>query len=375
MSFALHDVRALSTIDPLERDIMPDQSDDTADVVAAVLTCAAHLHILSTQLQGRTSSVEEAVRTVRETWRALRNENGAPRYTPNHESPAPQTFPGTMPVPPSDSSIGPFTILEPRGHGGSGRTYLASDESTGENVWLEVIRHLPQEKIHEAMRALGSPGSPFLAIDHRNVARLYAAGVADGALYLATELVDGPSLRDWLGEKDTVSVLEGQLILRDVIAGAAAIHAAGVVHGNLNPRSIALAPATEIVWKITDLALSSVDLTDDRDLHVTAAGAPVGDLAYSSPESLSEESLTAASNVYSIGVIAYQIFSGANPFDSPSPYKCLENQLTMTPPPLVTVRSDISQAMSSLVDRCLAKDPSERFASAVELESAFRSLG
>jgi eukaryotic-like serine/threonine-protein kinase len=340
-----------------------------------MLTCAAHLHVLTTQLEGKRASIEDAVRAVRATWTALRDVPPTDRSrstTPLDAVPA--TYPRTVPMPESAPLAGRYRILEPREHSGAGRSYLASDDISGDRIALQVIRKLPPRKIDTAVKLLGAPDSPYIALDHRNVARLYAVGIAEGDLYVATELVEGPTVREWLAEKHPLTVEEGTFILRQLVSGAAAIHRAGLIHGELSPDTIAMAAETEVVWKITGLGIASADLTDDRELHITMAEAPIGNIAYSSPEALNDEVSGPSSDIYSLGIIAYEIFSGTNPFYSPSPHQCLMNHLEKDAAPLISLRPDIGDARSAIIAKCLAKDPLSRFASAVELEASLRQL-
>ncbi len=190
-------------------------------------------------------------------------------------------------------------------------------------------------------------------LTHPNLARVYDYGDDAGAPFLVMELIEGETLHDRMAREGPLPVAEAVRIARAIAAGLESAHRAGVVHRDVKPANVMLERAGGV--KITDFgiaaAASSTRLTQ---------GSGLGTAAYASPEQTRGERVTAASDVYSLGVVAYEMLTGRPPFDGPSPVAIALAHAQREPVPIRTIAPAVPVAVAGAVERALAKDPRER---------------
>ncbi len=206
-------------------------------------------------------------------------------------------------------------------------------------------------------------------LSHVNTVRVYDYGRAeDGSFYYVMEYLDGPTL-DELARK-TGPLPPGRVVylLRQVCGALAEAHAAGLVHRDLKPGNVIVAAlgGQRDVAKLLDFGLVQ-DLSADADGRLTRTGTVVGTPAYMSPEQAAGESaVDARGDVYGLGAVAFFALTGRPPFQGKTLGQLLAAHRSEPPPPLTDVPADLA----AVVTRCLAKDPRDRFPSAVALERA-----
>jgi tetratricopeptide (TPR) repeat protein len=266
--------------------------------------------------------------------------------------------------------LGPFRIDAELGSGGMGTVYDARVEETildlvpGARVALKVIhRHL-----------MGRPGylERFvreavvgLRVDHVNVVR------ALGTLELETdgetlhgivmEYVEGQTLRELLDRLALVPEALLREIARQIADGLAAIHAAGVVHRDLKPENILITEEHQV--RIMDMGVARLVDADT----LTAHGEFIGSLFYGAPELFRREELGPPLDLYSLGVLLYELATGVNPFHGTDVTEIIAAHLNLTPPPVATTESEISVFLSEVITTLIEKRQDARFASAVQL--------
>jgi eukaryotic-like serine/threonine-protein kinase len=270
------------------------------------------------------------------------------------------------------TTVGAYTIVRELGRGGMGRVYLAKDARLGRTVALKALApHLvrdasQRERLRREARAAAS-------LSHPGVCTVYALEEVDGDLYIASELVDGRTLRDEIasGQRRSHDVLS---TARELAAALAAAHAAGVVHRDLKPENVMRTRDGRL--KILDFGLARIDggvdpLAADA-VPVTQAGVVIGTPAYMAPEQIDGGAVDARTDVFAFGVLIYEYASGVHPFGGASPLATVARVLEHDAPLLITRCPDLAAGLSDVVARCLHKRPADRFGSASEIVGALQ---
>jgi hypothetical protein len=230
---------------------------------------------------------------------------------------------------------------------------------------------------------------PTLGSDTEFVARFYAearalAGLidrrivaihdvlADGATHaIVMEYVDGPSLATVLAQDGRVPEPVAVMYARQIAEALAAAHARGVLHRDIKPANVLLTPRDEV--KVADFGLAKA-LAADVDRSLTMTGTVVGSASYFSPEQAQGLPLTAASDLYSLGVVLHQLVTGKLPFEGASPISIAVAHVSTPPPTEAALAREMSRPLATIIHRLLQKDPAARFGSAAELASALGAL-
>ncbi len=267
--------------------------------------------------------------------------------------------------------LGPYEILAPLGAGGMGEVYLARDPRLGREVAIKV---LPAEVATdpERLRRFEQEARAASALNHPNVVTVHDIGREGEVAYLAMERIEGSSLRELLAQ--------GPLPVRKLVAVAAQIseglakaHAAGIVHRDLKPENLMV--SSDGFVKILDfgLAKSLRPLASGSESHAetvereTEPGVLLGTVGYMSPEQAGGRPVDFRSDQFSLGSILYEMATGRQPFRTETAVETLSAILRGDPPPLGQVRPDAPESLRWIAERCLAKDPEERYASTRDL--------
>lgn len=270
-----------------------------------------------------------------------------------------------------------FRLNGTLGRGGMGIVYRAQDEKLDREVALKV---LPRDFADDPPRRRRFMREARLAasLTHPNVATVYEIGEAEGRIYIAMELVRGVTLRKRL-ERGRTTPAEAMPILKQIARGVAQAHAAGIAHRDLKPDNVMVADDGAV--KVLDFGLakptevvpdSSREVgVDDDPATLTQEGRIMGTPGYMSPEQATGRALDVRTDVFSLGVIAYECLSGKRPFVGETPMDVVIATSRDVPPPL----TGVSPAVARLVERCLRKDPGDRPANASELLASLDALG
>jgi eukaryotic-like serine/threonine-protein kinase len=265
--------------------------------------------------------------------------------------------------------FGRYEILKRIGVGGMGEVYRARDLTLGRPVAIKVLRGAAYKDPERAARFEQEARSAS-ALNHPNIVTIYEIGSVDDVRYIAMELVEGRTLRQILPE--------GPLLTRRVLQlaaqaaeGLAEAHEAGIVHRDLKPENIMV---TEGRVKILDFGLAKLVAPADEDASTdsfespaTEPGRVLGTVRYMSPEQAMGQPLDFRSDQFSCGAILYEMVTGRPAFRRPSAAQTLSSIIEDRPEPISVLNPTVPPPLRWIIERCLAKDPSERYASTRDL--------
>jgi serine/threonine protein kinase len=269
--------------------------------------------------------------------------------------------------------IGPWTITRFLGAGGMGAVYEATPR-TGNRVAIKVLRlahpggTAPEARFAEARERFHTEArATFQLNQHKNVVQIIADGdLPDGRPYLVMEFLVGSTLDARLRD-DPLSAQELRRLLSQACDGLAAIHGAGIVHRDLKPENMWVVQSEdgETSIKLLDFGISKMEGAK----KLTQTGVAIGTPYYISPEHLSKQTADARSDIYTFGVILYEVFSGRLPFLADSPLPLMKQIVFDDPPPMVAREGyTISPSLDRLIRDCLAKEPADRPQTAMDLK-------
>ena len=272
-------------------------------------------------------------------------------------------------------TLGNYRIESVIGTGGMGQVFRAVHIHLGREAAIKVLHaNLAAEPGFQA-RFL-QEARAIASLKHPNIVEVHDFGEQAGSLYLIMELVDGGSLRQLLLTQKTAQaglpLWTGIDLVRQIADGLALAHARGMVHRDIKPDNLLLSDTRggNPVIKITDFGL--VRLAESGVM--TATGAVLGTAAYMSPEQCQGVELDGRSDLYSLGVVLYEVATGYVPFQAKTLSAAVYHHVQVAPPPPRTVRPDLPLELDQIILRCLAKRPEERYGSAAELSSALRTV-
>lgn len=332
------------------------------------------------QLEARVQNLESIVCSVDLELNARLNRLLASKSIAGSLSPgvAPS---GTAPAPPKESAArskgsllamalqpgqriaGRYTIERELGRGGMGAVYLAGDEQLGERVALKVINSGMAED-PGAVDRFRREVSAARKVTHPNVIRIHDL-IEDGPmLLLSMEHVEGMTLGSYLGRVGALRIDEGRFLLDQLCDGVAAAHAAGVVHRDLKPSNVLVNLEKRV--KIIDFGLAKATFM----AGMTATGLIIGTPEYMAPEQVRGLPQDARTDVYAIGVLSYQLFTGRLPFVGETPIAIGFAQVSETPRPPRELRPELPEALEHAILKALEKEPTRRFQDAAEFKRA-----
>ena len=286
---------------------------------------------------------------------------------PAEESPRPAE-PGPTMV---GRKLAHYTVVEHIATGGMGAVYLARDEHLGREVALKV---LPEDFASDPGRIARFHREARLAsqLSHPNIATIYDSAEADGHHFIAMELVRGRTLAQSVrtGGLPPDQLLDIAVQLAEALQEA---HGAGVVHRDLKPGNAMIDDRGRV--KILDFGLArALDEGEATTLDLTSSGQVLGTPHYMSPEQVRGRMVDARSDLFSLGVILYELATGVRPFEGESVADVMNAVLARRPTPLIQANPRVGELFAHLVDRLLAKDPDERTQHASDLAAELRSL-
>ena len=263
-----------------------------------------------------------------------------------------------------------YAIDRELGQGGMATVYLAQDLKHRRRVAVKVLRP-------DLAATLGSDRffreiEVAAQLQHPHILPLLDSGEADGFLYYVMPFIDGESLRERLARQGELPVNEAVRILSEVVDALAAAHAAGVVHRDIKPDNVMLSGRHALVMDF-GVAKAVSEATGRNQL--TTAGVALGTPAYMAPEqAAADPHLDHRVDIYAVGALAYELLTGRPPFIGLTPQQVLAAHVTQAPDPVERYRPGLSQALSDVVMRCLAKRPADRWQSADDLLNALEPL-
>ena len=260
---------------------------------------------------------------------------------------------------------GRYRILGRIGSGGMADVYRAEDTQLGREVALKVLhRRFAQDA--EFVERFRREASSAAALQHPNVVNVFDRGDHDGTYYIAMEHLRGRTLKDVIAAEAPMDEERAIALGLQILQAAGFGHARGVIHRDFKPHNVIVDEDGSA--KVTDFGIARAGASE-----MTETGSIMGTAAYLSPEQAQGHAVTAQSDLYSIGVLLYEMLTGRLPFEGDSAVAIAVKHLSEPPPPLSTLRPDIHPALESTVMGALAKDPAHRWASAEEFAAALET--
>jgi len=275
---------------------------------------------------------------------------------------------------PVESVIGHYRVLEKLGAGGMGEVYLAEDSKLGRRIALKV---LPPELAEspERLKRFETEARAVAALNHPNIVTVHSVEEADGVHFITMELVRGKTLTASIHQTSLREFFDVAVPLADALSAA---HQQGIVHRDLKPDNVMLTDEGRV--KILDFGLAKMRAKPSGDSEpfalshlptksATSPGMIVGTVAYMSPEQAEGKKVDPRSDIFSLGIILYQLLAGRHPFLGESAASVLSAILKDTPPLPSDVDARVPHELSRIVRRCLEKGLTQRYQSAVDLRN------
>ena len=253
-----------------------------------------------------------------------------------------------------------YRVRKLLGMGGMGAVYLVHDDELDRDVALKLIRSDIGEN-PEALERFKREIQLSSKVTHRNVLRVYDLGASGGIKYLTMQFVEGEDLSTVLKRAGRLATPRLTRIFRQILEGLRAAHEQGVIHRDLKPQNIML-DASDNVY-VTDFGLAK----SLEQSGMTQTGAIVGTPYYMSPEQVKGSPIDHRSDIYSLGVILYEMSTGRLPFTGSSPYEVMAQRLQRLPEPAGRINPDLPSYLSKILDRCLMVDTAARYQTIEEI--------
>jgi tetratricopeptide (TPR) repeat protein/predicted Ser/Thr protein kinase len=253
-----------------------------------------------------------------------------------------------------------YEILEQLGEGGMGAVYKVHDRELERIVAMKVIR----PELAQTTDVLNRFKQELIIarkVTHKNVSRIYDLAEADGVKFITMEFVEGQSLSDLLQKKGKLEPKQAAAVMVQVCRALEAAHAEGIIHRDLKPQNIMLDAHDRVV--VMDFGIArSVEIGS-----MTQTGVVLGTPAYMSPEQAKGEELDARSDLFSMGIIFYELLTGGSPYKSETALEAMYKRTTEQVRPPIQVSSKIPKPLSDIAVHCLEIDKDKRYASAADI--------
>jgi eukaryotic-like serine/threonine-protein kinase len=266
----------------------------------------------------------------------------------------------------SDSLIdtlfdGRYRIQRKLGAGGMADVYLAEDQELGRRVAIKILngRHANDDQFIERFRREAKNAA---ALNHPNIVSIYDRGNAEDTYYIAMEFLDGRTLKELIVSRGAAPLNVAIEYARQILSALRFAHRHGIVHRDIKPHNVLVDGEGRV--KVTDFGIARAGTS-----QMTETGSIVGTAQYLSPEQARGGEVDPRSDLYSLGVVLYELLTGKTPFDGETPVEIAMKHLSTTPKPPSKLRSDIPPELDMVVLRALAKNPDERYQSADEMEA------
>jgi serine/threonine-protein kinase len=265
--------------------------------------------------------------------------------------------------------VEPDTVIDSRyrvvsrlGSGGMADVYLADDQLLGRQVAVKVLhRHFAEDQ--EFVERFRREASSAARLSHPNIVGIFDRGEWNGTYYIAMEYVAGRSLKTIVREQGALPPATAIEIVIQILRAARFAHKRGVIHRDLKPHNVIL--DEEGRARVTDFGIARAGASD-----MTMTGSIMGTAQYLSPEQAQGQPVTAASDVYSVGVILYELLTGVVPFEGETAVAIAFKHVSAEPVPPSQLNPAVSQSLDAVVARALAKNPAERYPDADEFITA-----
>lgn len=262
---------------------------------------------------------------------------------------------------------GRYRIVSKLGAGGMANVYLAEDQELDRRVAIKILndRHANDEQFVERFRREAKNAA---GLSHPNIVSIYDRGEAEETYYIAMEHLQGRNLKQLIASRGPAPPNVAIEVTRQVLAALSHAHKNGVVHRDIKPHNIMVDDDRRV--KVTDFGIARAGTS-----QMTEAGSIVGTAAYLSPEQARGSAVDHRSDLYSVGVVLYELLTGKVPFTGESPVEIAMKHLGETPPAPSELNDKVPNELDLVVMRALAKDPDRRYQTAAELDADLERIG
>ena len=258
-----------------------------------------------------------------------------------------------------------YRVVKRLGSGGMADVYCAEDSQLGRRVALKVL-HKRFAEDREFVERFHREASSAAGLQHPNIVAIFDRGEWDGTYYIAMEYVEGRTLKEIVREKAFAPPEAAIDITLQILRAARYAHKRGIVHRDIKPHNVLIDHEGRV--RVTDFGIARAGTSD-----MTETGSIMGTAQYISPEQAQGRPVDARSDLYSVGVVLYELLTGRVPFDAETPVTVALMQVNEPPIPPMEIKPDIPPALDAIVMRALEKDPARRFADADEFIAALES--
>src|SRR5690348_18439161 len=256
---------------------------------------------------------------------------------------------------------GRYRIERKLGAGGMADVYLAEDQELGRRVAIKILndRHAADDSFIERFRREAKNAA---GLSHPNIVSIYDRGEAEGTYYIAMEYLDGRSLKELIVGRGPAPIKTAIDYARQILAAVGFAHKHGIVHRDIKPHNVLVGGEGRL--KVTDFGIARSGAS-----QMTEVGSIIGTAQYLSPEQARGAPVDQTSDLYSVGVVLYEMLTGVVPFSGDTPVEIAMKHLSSTPEAPSAKRAEVPRELDLVVLRALAKDPADRYQSAEEMDA------
>jgi eukaryotic-like serine/threonine-protein kinase len=258
---------------------------------------------------------------------------------------------------------GRYRILRKLGSGGMANVYLAEDEDLGRRVAIKILndRYANDESFIERFRREAKSAA---GLSHPNIVSIYDRGEAEGTYYIAMEVIEGRSLKELILTRGALPVHQAVAYARQLLEALRFAHRHGIIHRDIKPHNVLVSADERGKSQDSRLKVTDFGIARHGASQMTEAGSIMGTAQYLSPEQARGAPVTAASDLYSAGIVLYEMLTGKVPFGGDSAIEIAMKHVNELPRPPSHLRSEIPPELDQIVLRALAKEPEDRYQTA-----------
>jgi serine/threonine-protein kinase len=261
---------------------------------------------------------------------------------------------------------GRYKVLKKLGSGGMATVYLAEDQELGRRVAIKILnaKHASDEQFVERFRREASSAA---GLSHPNIVQIYDRGKAEGTYYIAMEVSEGRTLKELIIDRGPSPIPVAVNYGRQILAALRFAHRNGVVHRDIKPHNVLVDDEGRV--KVTDFGIARAGASE-----MTEVGSIIGTAQYLSPEQARGAPVDARSDLYSVGVVLFELLTGEAPFNGETPVEIAMKHLSAVPEPPSVKRPEVPPELDAVVLRALAKNPDDRYQSVEEMDADLNAI-